>query len=149
MLVNIEIPNLGGGEPNENSSEQNEPKGSSPQENSAQEQKPQEPLTSADKIALEMKVVEVIKTIYDPEIPVDIYELGLIYGIKINDDRTVDIVMTLTSPACPVAGTLPGDVETKVKMLPGVTDVRVELTFEPPWDKDKMSEVAKFELGFF
>ncbi|MES2765778.1 MAG: SUF system Fe-S cluster assembly protein [Bacteroidota bacterium] len=96
-----------------------------------------------------MKVVEVIKTIYDPEIPVDIYELGLIYGIKINDDRTVDIVMTLTSPACPVAGTLPGDVETKVKMLPGVTDVKVELTFEPPWDKDKMSEVAKFELGFF
>ncbi len=143
MIVNIEIPNLGG-ESNENSSEQNQPKG-----NSAQEQKPQEPLTPADKIALEMKVVEVIKTIYDPEIPVDIYELGLIYGIKINDDRTVDIVMTLTSPACPVAGTLPGDVETKVKMLPGVTDVKVELTFEPPWDKDKMSEVAKFELGFF
>lgn len=139
MIVNIDIPNLGGNPAEENSKP----------ENSSQENTPLEPLTPADKIALEMKVVEVIKTIYDPEIPVDIYELGLIYGIKINDDRTVDIVMTLTSPACPVAGTLPGDVETKVKMLPGVTDVKVELTFEPPWDKDKMSEVAKFELGFF
>ena len=140
MIVNIDIPNLNG----ENSAEET-PK----PEKSVQENTSTEPLTSTDKIALEMKVVEVIKTIYDPEIPVDIYELGLIYGIKINDDRTVDIVMTLTSPACPVAGTLPGDVETKVKMLPGVTDVKVELTFEPPWDKDKMSEVAKFELGFF
>ena len=139
MIVNIDIPNLGGNTAEENSKP----------ENSSQENTPLEPMTSADKIALEMKVVEVIKTIYDPEIPVDIYELGLIYNIKINDDRTVDIVMTLTSPACPVAGTLPGDVETKVKMLPGVTDVKVELTFEPAWDKDKMSEVAKFELGFF
>jgi FeS assembly SUF system protein len=139
MIVNIDIPNLGGNAAEENSKP----------ENFSQENTPFEPLTPADKIALEMKVVEVIKTIYDPEIPVDIYELGLIYGIKINDDRTVDITMTLTSPACPVAGTLPGDVETKVKMLPGVSDVRVELTFEPPWDKDKMSEVAKFELGFF
>ena len=140
MIVNIDIPNLNG----ENSAEET-PK----PEKSVQENTSTEPLTAADKIALEMKVVEVIKTIYDPEIPVDIYELGLIYNIKINDDRTVDIVMTLTSPACPVAGTLPGDVETKVRMLPGVSDVKVELTFEPPWDKDKMSEVAKFELGFF
>ncbi len=140
MIVNIDIPNLSG----ENLAEES-PK----DEKSSQENIPAEPLTSADKIALEMKVVEVLKTVYDPEIPVDIYELGLIYSIKINDDRSVDIVMTLTSPACPVAGTLPGDVETKVKMLPDVTDVRMELTFEPPWDKDKMSEVAKFELGFF
>ncbi len=140
MIVNIDIPNLSGENPAEES-----PK---PQK-SLQENIPVEPLTSADKIAMEMKVVEVLKTVYDPEIPVDIYELGLIYSITINDDRSVDIVMTLTSPACPVAGTLPGDVETKVKMLPDVTDVRMELTFEPPWDKDKMSEVAKFELGFF
>ena len=97
----------------------------------------------------EKKVIDVIKTCYDPEIPVDIYNLGLIYKVEADEKNNVHILMTLTSPACPVAGTLPGDVENKVKMLPEVGDVKVELTFDPPWDKNMMSEEAKFELGFF
>ena len=97
---------------------------------------------------LEDKIVEKLKTIYDPEIPVDIYELGLIYEIKILDDFEVDLLMTLTSPNCPVAESLPQEVEDKVKLVEGVNDARVTITFEPTWDQDMMSEEAKLELGF-
>ncbi|HUH25597.1 MAG TPA: SUF system Fe-S cluster assembly protein [Flavobacterium sp.] len=92
-------------------------------------------------------IVKVIKTIYDPEIPVDIYELGLIYDVFVNEDREVKILMTLTSPNCPVAETLPMEVQEKVKAIDMVKDVEMELTFDPPWDKDMMSEEAKLELG--
>ena len=96
---------------------------------------------------LEKKIIETIKTIFDPEIPVDIYELGLIYFIKINDDNHVDIDMTLTSPSCPVAETLPVEVEQKVTELAEVTSTKVKIVFDPPWDKDMMSEEAKLDLG--
>lgn len=93
------------------------------------------------------KIVGVLKTIYDPEIPVDIYELGLIYDVFVNEDREVKILMTLTSPNCPVAETLPVEVEEKVKSLDEVSDTEVEITFDPPWTQDLMSEEAKLELG--
>lgn len=93
------------------------------------------------------KVVKVLKTIYDPEIPVDIYELGLIYDVMVSSDADVKILMTLTSPNCPVAETLPVEVEEKVKTLKEVKDAEVEITFDPPWNKDLMSEEAKLELG--
>ena len=93
------------------------------------------------------KIIKVIKTIYDPEIPVDIYELGLIYDIMINENFDVKIIMTLTSPNCPVAETLPVDVEEKVKTVNGVKSATVEITFEPAWDKELMSDEAKLELG--
>ena len=89
-----------------------------------------------------------IKTIFDPEIPVNIYELGLVYEINVMPENVVEIVMTLTSPNCPVAGTLPGEVEDKVKSVSGVSDAVVELVFEPSWNQDMMSEEAKLELGF-
>jgi FeS assembly SUF system protein len=101
-----------------------------------------------DKKTLEKKIVEALKTVYDPEIPVDIYELGLIYEIKIDDQANVEIEMTLTSPSCPSAEELPGEAEAKVKAVEGVNDVKIKLTFEPPWDKDMMSDEAKLELGF-
>jgi FeS assembly SUF system protein len=93
------------------------------------------------------KIVQVLKTIYDPEIPVDIYELGLIYDVFVNEDYDVKILMTLTSPNCPVAETLPVEVEEKVKSLNAVKDAMVEITFDPPWTQDLMSEEAKLELG--
>ena len=93
------------------------------------------------------KIVRVLKTIYDPEIPVDIYELGLIYDVFVNEDRDVKILMTLTSPNCPVAETLPVEVEEKVKSLDPVKDAFVEITFDPPWSQELMSEEAKLELG--
>lgn len=93
------------------------------------------------------KILRVIKTIYDPEIPVDIYELGLIYDVFVNEDRDVKIIMTLTSPNCPVAETLPVEVEEKVKSLDELNEVEVEITFDPPWTKELMSEEAKLELG--
>lgn len=93
------------------------------------------------------KIVQVLKTIYDPEIPVDIYELGLIYDVFVNEDRDVKILMTLTSPNCPVAETLPVEVEEKVKSLDAVKNAMVEITFDPPWTQDLMSEEAKLELG--
>lgn len=99
-------------------------------------------------IELENDIVKTLKTIYDPEIPVDIFELGLIYEIRINDERLVDIDMTLTSPNCPVAETLPKEVEDKVKAMDAVSDCKVHIVFDPPWDKDMMSEEAKLELGF-
>ena len=94
-------------------------------------------------------VVEALKSCYDPEIPVDIYELGLIYGVDVDERGRVGIRMTLTSPACPVAGSLPGEVEQKVRSVPGVTEVAVELVWDPPWDREMMSEAAKLQLGFF
>jgi FeS assembly SUF system protein len=89
----------------------------------------------------------VIKTIYDPEIPVDIYELGLIYDVLVNEENEVKILMTLTSPNCPVAETLPVEVEEKVKSIDAIKDVEVEITFDPPWTQELMSEAAKLELG--
>ena len=94
-------------------------------------------------------IQEALKTVYDPEIPVDIWELGLIYEVNVDDDKNVDLKMTLTSPACPVAGSLPGEVEQKVRGVEGVKDVNVELVWDPPWDKEMMSESAKVTLGFF
>ncbi|MBB1149193.1 MULTISPECIES: iron-sulfur cluster assembly protein [unclassified Myroides] len=92
-------------------------------------------------------IVKMLKTIYDPEIPVDIYELGLIYDVFVNETNDVKILMTLTSPNCPVAETLPMEVEEKVKSIDQVNNVEVELTFEPTWSKDLMSEEAQLELG--
>ncbi len=93
------------------------------------------------------KVIETLKLIYDPEIPVDIWELGLIYEVNINKDNEVLVRMTLTSPSCPVAETLPPEVEQKIRELDTVKSSKVEITFEPPWEKDMMSEVAQLELG--
>ena len=93
------------------------------------------------------KIVKVLKTIYDPEIPVDIYELGLIYDVFVNEDFETKILMTLTTPNCPVAETLPVEVEEKVKTIDLVKDCEVEITFDPPWSQDLMSEEAKLELG--
>ncbi len=101
-----------------------------------------------DKGKLEQQIISVLKTCFDPEIPVDIWELGLIYEIRIDNDAQVYIKMTLTSPACPVAGSLPSEVKEKVKNIPDVKDVYVDLVWEPRWDKDMMSEEAKLELGF-
>ncbi len=95
------------------------------------------------------RVIEVLKTCYDPEIPVDIYELGLIYEIIELPGNDLHIKMTLTSPACPVAETLPVDVENKLKLIPDVNNAKVEITFDPPWEKDMMSEEAKLELGMW
>ncbi len=100
-----------------------------------------------DTNALGEKIVNVLKTIYDPEIPVDIYELGLIYDVFVNEDYDVKILMTLTTPNCPVAETLPLEVEEKVKSLNDVKSAEVEITFDPPWTQDLMSEEAKLELG--
>lgn len=94
------------------------------------------------------KIVEVLKTIYDPEIPVDIYELGLIYDVFVNQNNDVKILMTLTSPNCPVAETLPVEIEEKVKTIDVVNNAEVEITFDPMWTQDMMSEEAKLELGF-
>lgn len=104
--------------------------------------------TQVSKEALEKEVVEVLKTIYDPEIPVNIYELGLIYEIKVHDDQSVYVKMTLTAPNCPVADILPQQVESAVASIPDVEDVRVDLTFDPPFSPDMMSDEAKLTLGF-
>lgn len=98
---------------------------------------------------LEGRIIRAIKTVYDPEIPVDIYELGLIYDIQITQENDVVVLMTLTAPNCPEAGGLPIEVEDRVKSVHGVNNAKVLLTFDPPWNKDMMSESAKFELGFF
>jgi FeS assembly SUF system protein len=100
-----------------------------------------------EKKTLKADVIDTIKTCYDPEIPVDIYELGLIYDIQIDDEKRVHILMTLTSPNCPVAGSLPGEVEEKVKAVQGVKDAKVELVWDPPWSYEMMSEEARLELG--
>ena len=99
--------------------------------------------------SLDERVVDVLKTCYDPEIPVNIYDLGLIYVVNVNEGNDVFVKMTLTSPACPVAETLPPEVENKIKEIPDVNSAKVEITFDPPWDKDMMSEEAKLELGMW
>ena len=98
---------------------------------------------------LDQKVIDVLKTCFDPEIPVDIYELGLVYQVRIDPSDNVHIAMTLTSPMCPVAGSLPPDVEMKVRGIEGVKDARVEVTWEPPWTPQMMSEEAKLALNMF
>jgi FeS assembly SUF system protein len=102
----------------------------------------------SSKREIEDRVIEVIKTIYDPEIPVDIYELGLIYEVKVDSEFNVNVQMTLTSPSCPVAESLPVEVEEKIAGTKGVNSAKVEIVFEPPWDKSMMSEEALLELGF-
>ena len=101
-----------------------------------------------DTQALGEQVVGVLKTIFDPEIPVDIYELGLIYDVFVNEDADVKVLITLTTPNCPVAETLPLEVEEKIKSIDMVNSAEVEITFDPPWTQDLMSEAAKLELGF-
>lgn len=96
---------------------------------------------------LEEKIINVCKNVFDPEIPVNIYELGLIYETKVSPDGKVDVLMTLTTPNCPVAESLPAQVKEEIGYLTGVTEVNLELTFEPPWDMEMMSEEAKLELG--
>lgn len=97
---------------------------------------------------LKEKIITALKTVFDPEIPVNIFDLGLIYDIKIFPVNNVNVVMTLTSPSCPAAGQIPGEVEAKVRSVEGVSDVVVDLTFDPPYTQDMMSEAAKLELGF-
>jgi len=94
-------------------------------------------------------IIRELKTVFDPEIPVDVFELGLIYKIDVDDDMKVDIDMTLTAPGCPVAGQMPGWVEEAVRRVPGIKDVKVTMTFDPPWDPSRMSEEAKLELNMF
>ncbi len=105
------------------------------------------PADKAELIALEVKVLDKIKEVFDPEIPVNIYELGLIYDINITSSREVVILMTLTAPNCPEAGGIPPTVEAKVKEIPEVKDAKAILTFDPPWEMSRMTEAAKFELG--
>ena len=112
---------------------------------------PTEPITSTGSTEipdLHGKIVQAIKSVYDPEIPVDVYELGLIYEINVYPVNNVYILMTLTSPSCPSAEAIPSEVEQKVKGIEGINDVKVEITFDPPYAQDMMSEAAKLELGF-
>jgi FeS assembly SUF system protein len=102
-----------------------------------------------DKAAIEQKIIEAVKTVYDPEIPVDIYELGLIYNIDIQDSGMVNLRMTLTTPMCPVADSLPMEVQEKIATVEGVEDVELEVVYDPPWNKDMMSEEARFALDMF
>jgi FeS assembly SUF system protein len=104
--------------------------------------------TTEERKKLEERIIDVLRTVYDPEIPVDIYELGLIYEVKVDEELNAKVLMTLTSPSCPVAESMPQEVEEKVRAVPGITSGKVELTFDPPWDKDMMSEAALLELGF-
>jgi len=99
-------------------------------------------------VALKDQVTEAIKTVYDPEIPVDVFELGLIYEINVYPVNNVFILMTLTSPACPAAESIPAEIEQRIKAIEGINDVKVEITFDPPYSQDMMSEAAKLELGF-
>ena len=100
-------------------------------------------------LAMQPQIVEVLSTIFDPEIPVNIYELGLIYEIAVDSDDVVGVRMTLTSPNCPAAQSLPVEVVNKLKQLPGITDARLDIVWEPPWGKDRMSDAAKLQLGMF
>lgn len=101
-----------------------------------------------DPVQTEIKIIEALKTVYDPEMPADIYELGLVYDINIKENGFVNIKMTLTAPGCPVAGEIIMEVDQKVRLVEGVTDVNVMLTFDPPWNREMMSEEAKLDLGF-
>jgi FeS assembly SUF system protein len=99
-------------------------------------------------VSLRERVEDVLRSVYDPEIPVSIYELGLVYDIDVTDDGVVRIQMTLTAPSCPVAGVIPGEVEAKLRAVEGVMDAEVDLVWDPPWDPSRMSEAARLELGF-
>ena len=101
-----------------------------------------------EKAELNDKIIRAIKTVYDPEIPVDVYELGLIYEIDIKDNKDVHVLMTLTSPSCPAAESIPSDVKNRIEMIKEINDVDVEITYDPPYTSDLMSEEAKLELGF-
>lgn len=107
------------------------------------------PLDKGTPVAAETDVIAALQTVYDPEIPVNIYDLGLIYGLDIGPDGSTRVLMTLTAPGCPVAGILPGQVADAVAAVPGIGEVEVELTWEPAWDKSRMSEVAQLELGMY
>jgi FeS assembly SUF system protein len=107
----------------------------------------QENIPNADQ-ELKEKVINAIKTVYDPEIPVNVFDLGLIYDVNVYPMNNVFVLMTLTSPSCPSAGQIPGEIEAKIRSVEGVSDVNVELTFDPPYHQDMMSEAAKLELGF-
>ena len=108
-----------------------------------------QPLSQAELDQITDQLIEKLKTVYDPEIPVDIYELGLIYKVDVSDDKDVVIDMTLTAPGCPVAGDMPGWVEDAVKEIPGIRSAKVELVFDPPWDASRMSDEAKLQLNMF
>jgi FeS assembly SUF system protein len=108
-----------------------------------------EPLTFEQTQEIEKKIVEALKTCFDPEIPVNIYEMGLIYNVDVQPTGIVHVRMTLTSPACPAAGSLPPEVRWKVQEIPGVKDAKVEIVWDPPWTKDRMSEAARLQLGIF
>ena len=105
-------------------------------------------MTAEEKLKIEERIVEVLKTVYDPEIPVDIYNLGLIYRIEVHEDASLEVDMTLTAPNCPAADFIMEDVRLKLEGVSGVKEVKVNLVFEPEWDKDMMSEEANLELGF-
>ncbi len=104
-------------------------------------------VTTIETTILQAQIIEALRTVFDPEIPVNIYELGLIYDVIVDEDGAAEIRMTLTSPGCPVAGSLPGEVENKALSVEGVTDARVDLVWEPSWNMDMMSDEAKLELG--
>lgn len=128
---------------------------SAPQSEAAEAPQPAKPMQGPDPDPIrfvelkliEGKVIEALREVYDPEIPLNIYELGLIYDVKVEPDRSVQIKMTLTAPACPVAGSLPGEVERKVESIPEVKSANVELVWDPPWSRDRMSEAALLQLG--
>jgi FeS assembly SUF system protein len=107
------------------------------------------PLSQTELDAITDQLIEALKTVFDPEIPVDIYELGLIYKVDVSDDKDIAIDMTLTAPGCPVAGEMPGWVEDAVREVPGVRNVKVDLVFDPPWDPSRMSDEAKLQLNMF
>jgi len=120
----------------------------SPDENSVTGEAPAASKTTAVPSELETKVVEALRTVFDPEIPVNIYELGLIYSVVVGQSDFVSVQMTLTAPGCPVAGSLPGEVEAKIRAIPGVADAKVDLVWDPAWNPSMMSEAAKLQLGF-
>ncbi len=132
-----------GGFLNQKPGEEEKPKSSQPTSKSVGG-----PVTHEEKQKLQHLAADKIREIYDPEIPVNIYELGLIYDIDVNDYADVVVTMTLTSPHCPVAESMPGEVEFRVREVEGVGDVKVELVWEPPWDMSMMSEAARLEMGF-
>jgi FeS assembly SUF system protein len=104
-------------------------------------------MDTVDQGQIEKLVIDALRTVYDPEIPVNIYDLGLIYGIVVDPSRSVTVRMTLTAAGCPAAQVLPCEVEQRVRAIPGVTDVAVDITFDPPWDQSRMSEAARLKLG--
>ena len=104
-------------------------------------------MESINATIIEAQVIEALRTCFDPEIPVNIYEMGLVYGVKVDEAGAVNIEMTLTSPHCPAAQSIPSEVEEKVRQIPGVTNVTIDIVWEPPWDPSKMSEAARLQLG--